>query len=310
MRWPVVFVAGFALILFCDGIACSAAELIINVAEAGSDDGEMKSLPEEGKTSTAVTYNNGFVKPSNTRIMETSSAPHPAPQPSLQTVAEIIAGAKFRVAAIPANCTLVAEYFTNDIVPCLPYLENVLASNSSSSGGGGGNNATTDSLDACCTVVKNNTTGLSRIIDALATKRLTPECLCTLGELLLYSVRNDLVAPLLQVPGMCGGDAALQEGNSVGLYKDGFYVPINIYFKPNCPKIAAQLDASAPGAAAGVPPSQNLSAGPPSPSTTPAIDDATAPSSDGVTAASPVNYLFLPFLCSVIVGNLPCCSLR
>ena len=67
MRWPVVFVAGFALILFCDGIACSAAELIINVAEAGSDDGEMKSLPEEGKTSTAVTYNNGFVKPSNTR---------------------------------------------------------------------------------------------------------------------------------------------------------------------------------------------------------------------------------------------------
>jgi hypothetical protein len=158
---------------------------------------------------------------------------------------EIISQGEALVAQIPKKCTSFKKYMDKLFVPCLPTAVEILKNNGmamTGMGPGGG----MDELASCCAAIKSNSDGFLRVLGAIYQGNVKGKCLCSLGEVLLFGYRENLLPTITGLSDTCAGkdpNAPGQTGSSA--VNTVLALLLNSKFAPKCPNIAAQLNKAA-----------------------------------------------------------------
>jgi len=99
-----------------------------------------------------------------------------------------------------------------------------------------------DELASCCAAIKSNSDGLGSMIGEIYQGNIEDECLCSLGEVLLFGYRENLLPTIAGLSDTCAGKDPNAPGQASPTVTGGLALLLNSKFGPTCPNIAAQLN--------------------------------------------------------------------
>ena len=114
-------------------------------------------------------------------------------------------------------------------MPCLPYV----AKNVTGEAPGA------PIPDACCVGAKTDPEGYVKVVSAAVLGQADTECLCDIGELILYTDETKLFQAIFQAIDQCSGT-----NQAAGYPAGATRVVLNSYFAPSCPQLAAKLNST------------------------------------------------------------------
>jgi Stress up-regulated Nod 19 len=241
----------------------------------------------------------GFVQPPGNLDSADASGGHGNAGSHL-TAEELLQQGQILVSEMPEQCTSFKKYLNGTVVPCLPAaietLKNKGMAMTGMGPGGGMSNLTT-----CCTSIKSNQGGISTILGEIYGGGNAPtECLCSLGEILLFGYREGILPIIADFSDTCTGRE--KDGGASATVTNGLGLLLNSVFAPKCPNIAAQInDAGSSSNSSGSSSGTNAMSPATSGGETAAVDGSAssappAPSSSSSAVAVPTGVLSSKFL--------------
>lgn len=150
---------------------------------------------------------------------------------------ELIGQGEALIAKIPEKCTLFKEYMDETLLPCLPAAAQTLKNNGmamTGMGPGGG----MDKLATCCSAVDSSSNAFGKVVQEVFSGSTEDDCLCSLGEVLLFGYRESLLPVVADMASTCQGE----EPSQADTVTSGLSLLLNSKVAPKCPNIAAQLN--------------------------------------------------------------------
>jgi hypothetical protein len=155
------------------------------------------------------------------------------------TEEDIINQGETLISQMPAKCTTFKSYLNGTVIPCLPAAVESIKNNGmamTGMGPGGG----MDKLATCCAAIKSNLGGFGAIAGEIYSGKVDTECLCSLGEILLYGYRENILSVIAGFSDTCTG--RVKDGGAADTVSSGLALLLNSVFAPKCPSLAAEIN--------------------------------------------------------------------